>query len=71
MSSINPVLLLPGALAEHGAAIGRAFVGALTLGAGQFCTNPGLILAEEGARARRLPAGRGGKPWRRRRRPPC
>ena len=48
MSSINPVLLLPGALAERGAAIGRAFVGALTLGAGQFCTNPGLILAEEG-----------------------
>jgi alpha-ketoglutaric semialdehyde dehydrogenase len=48
MSSINPVLLLPGALAERGGAIGRAFVGALTLGAGQFCTNPGLILAEEG-----------------------
>jgi 2,5-dioxopentanoate dehydrogenase len=48
MSSINPVLLLPGALTERGGAIGRAFVGALTLGAGQFCTNPGLILVEEG-----------------------
>lgn len=45
MSSINPVILLPGALAERGAAIGQAFAGALTLGAGQFCTNPGLILA--------------------------
>ena len=45
MSSINPVLLLPGALAERGEAIGAAFVGALNLGAGQFCTNPGLILA--------------------------
>lgn len=45
MSSINPVLLLPGALAERGQAIGAAFVAALNLGAGQFCTNPGLILA--------------------------
>jgi NADP-dependent aldehyde dehydrogenase len=45
MSSINPVLLFPGALAARGEAIGKAFVGALTMGAGQFCTNPGLILA--------------------------
>jgi NADP-dependent aldehyde dehydrogenase len=49
MSSINPVILFPGALKERGRAIGEAFVGALTLGAGQFCTNPGLILALEGA----------------------
>jgi NADP-dependent aldehyde dehydrogenase len=49
MSSINPVVLLPGALAERGKSIGEAFVGALTLGVGQFCTNPGLILAIEGA----------------------
>ena len=48
MSSINPVILLPGALAARGAAIGTAFAGSLTLGAGQFCTNPGLILALEG-----------------------
>ena len=48
MSSINPVLLLPAALASRGAAIGQAFVSALTLGAGQFCTNPGLVLAVEG-----------------------
>jgi NADP-dependent aldehyde dehydrogenase len=48
MSSINPVLLLPGALSARGAAIGGAFAGALTLGAGQFCTNPGLLLALEG-----------------------
>ncbi|MDP4003376.1 aldehyde dehydrogenase (NADP(+)) [Methylobacterium sp. NEAU K] len=49
MSSINPVLLFPGALAARGAAIGRAFAASLTLGAGQFCTNPGLILAQPGA----------------------
>ena len=48
MSSINPVLLLPGALAERGAELGRAFVGSLTMGAGQFCTNPGLLLAVPG-----------------------
>jgi alpha-ketoglutaric semialdehyde dehydrogenase len=48
MSSINPVLLLPGALAERGAELGRAFVGSLTMGAGQFCTNPGLLLAAPG-----------------------
>lgn len=48
MSSINPVILFEGALRERADAIGKAFVGSLTLGAGQFCTNPGLILAEEG-----------------------
>jgi alpha-ketoglutaric semialdehyde dehydrogenase len=44
MSSINPVVIFPGALAARGAAIGKELVPALTLGAGQFCTNPGLIL---------------------------
>ncbi|MGY2051423.1 aldehyde dehydrogenase (NADP(+)) [Methylobacterium sp. JK268] len=48
MSSINPVILFPAALAARGAAIARGFVGALTLGAGQFCTNPGLVLAVDG-----------------------
>lgn len=48
MSSINPVVLLPHALAARGAALGTAFVGSLTMGAGQFCTNPGLLLAIEG-----------------------
>lgn len=48
MSSINPVILLPAALRSRGEEIGRAFVAALTLGAGQFCTNPGLILAVDG-----------------------
>ena len=45
MSSINPVLLFPGALAKRAADIAKGFVGSLTMGAGQFCTNPGLILA--------------------------
>ena len=45
MSSINPVVLLPGALAAHAEALGTAFVGSLTLFSGQFCTNPGLVIA--------------------------
>ena len=48
MSSINPVLLLPEALKARGEALGTAFVASLTMGAGQFCTNPGLILAIAG-----------------------
>ena len=48
MSSINPVVLMPAALAARGAELGTAFVGSLTMGAGQFCTNPGLVLAVEG-----------------------
>ncbi|RAW07767.1 aldehyde dehydrogenase (NADP(+)) [Halomonas elongata] len=48
MSSINPVFLLPEALKSRAAALGEAFVGSLTMGAGQFCTNPGLVIAEKG-----------------------
>lgn len=49
MSSINPVLLLPEALAARADALASGFVGSLTMGAGQFCTNPGLLLAIEGS----------------------
>ena len=45
MSSVNPVILMPAALAARAEAIGTAFVQSLTMGAGQFCTNPGLVLA--------------------------
>jgi NADP-dependent aldehyde dehydrogenase len=48
MSSINPVILFPNALAAKAEATAKAFVGSLTLGAGQFCTNPGLILGVDG-----------------------
>ncbi|GGY00791.1 2,5-dioxovalerate dehydrogenase [Litchfieldella qijiaojingensis] len=48
MSSINPVLLLPEALKNRGKAIAEGFVASLTLGAGQFCTNPGLLLGVKG-----------------------
>jgi alpha-ketoglutaric semialdehyde dehydrogenase len=48
MSSINPVFLFDGALASRGVDLGRAFVGSLTMGSGQFCTNPGLVIAVDG-----------------------
>jgi NADP-dependent aldehyde dehydrogenase len=49
MSSVNPVILLPAALAGRAASLAREFTASLTLGVGQFCTNPGLVLALEGA----------------------
>ena len=49
MSSVNPVFLLPDALASRGGELADGFVGSVTLGAGQFCTNPGLVLAVKGA----------------------
>ena len=48
MSSINPVFLFPAALANRAEAIGKGFADSLTMGAGQFCTNPGLVLAVDG-----------------------
>lgn len=48
MSSINPVYLMPQALKKRGQAIAEALVQAMTLGAGQFCTSPGLIFAVAG-----------------------
>lgn len=49
MSSINPVILLPAALCARADAIGKDFAASLALGAGQFCTNPGLVLALDGS----------------------
>jgi alpha-ketoglutaric semialdehyde dehydrogenase len=48
MSAVNPVFLLPGRLAAAAEEIGGAFVGSLTLGTGQFCTNPGIVIGIDG-----------------------
>lgn len=48
MSSINPVFLLPRALSARAEAMAQGFADSLTMGAGQFCTNPGLVLAIDG-----------------------
>ena len=44
MSSVNPVFILPGALRERSDQIASGLHASVTLGAGQFCTNPGLIM---------------------------
>ncbi len=44
LSSINPVVILPGALAERGEKLAEEFTGSCLMGAGQFCTNPGLVI---------------------------
>jgi NADP-dependent aldehyde dehydrogenase len=49
MGSINPVFLLPSALAERGEAIAASLAQSITLGVGQFCTNPGVLLGIQGA----------------------
>ncbi len=48
MSSINPVFMLPNRLQENPADRAAEFVASLTLGAGQFCTNPGLVVGLAG-----------------------
>jgi NADP-dependent aldehyde dehydrogenase len=51
LSSINPVVVLPGALEERFEKIVDEYVGSVLMGAGQFCTNPGLLLLIEGRRS--------------------
>ncbi|TMV54683.1 aldehyde dehydrogenase family protein, partial [Thioclava sp. BHET1] len=48
LGSVNPMFLLPEAMAKRAEAIGKGWAGSLTMGAGQFCTNPGVIVAIEG-----------------------
>lgn len=44
MSSINPVFLLPEKMKQSSADVAKMYAGSITLGVGQFCTNPGLII---------------------------
>ena len=48
MGSINPVIVLPSALEQKGSEWAAQYAGSIMLGAGQFCTNPGLILGIKG-----------------------
>ncbi|MGH8790124.1 MAG: aldehyde dehydrogenase (NADP(+)) [Cupriavidus necator] len=48
MSSVNPMFLLPSALAARADMLATGFVDSLVLGAGQFCTNPGLVFGVAG-----------------------
>ncbi|MCS0631172.1 aldehyde dehydrogenase (NADP(+)) [Telluria mixta] len=48
LGSVNPMFLLPAALAARGASIGAGWAASLTMGAGQFCTNPGIAVVMRG-----------------------
>lgn len=51
MGSTNPVFFLPQLLKEKGTAMAQNYVGSVTLGVGQFCTNPGLAIVQQSAEA--------------------
>lgn len=48
MGSVNPVVFLPEALTERGGTLANTYAGSVTLGTGQFCTNPGLLFGIKG-----------------------
>nr|WP_217354451.1 MULTISPECIES: aldehyde dehydrogenase (NADP(+)) [unclassified Ruegeria] len=48
LGSVNPMFVLPQAATARGAEIGTAWSGSLTMGAGQFCTNPGIAVIVDG-----------------------
>jgi NADP-dependent aldehyde dehydrogenase len=50
MGSINPVIIFPKALENRGDELAKTYAGSITLGSGQFCTNPGLLLGFKGGR---------------------
>ena len=51
LGSVNPMFLLPNAIAARGDVLAAGWVASLTMGAGQFCTNPGIAVVIEGADA--------------------
>lgn len=51
LGSVNPMFMLPEAMAARGEAIAKGWVGSLTMGAGQFCTNPGIVVLIAGPEA--------------------
>ena len=51
LGSVNPMFILPNALSARGSEIASGWAGSLTMGAGQFCTNPGIAVVMEGSDA--------------------
>ncbi|MFD1880990.1 aldehyde dehydrogenase (NADP(+)) [Paracoccus pacificus] len=54
LGSVNPMFVLPAAAAARGEEIGKGWAGSLTMGAGQFCTNPGIAVVAAGPDADRF-----------------
>lgn len=51
LGSVNPMFVLPEAAAARGADLGTGWAASLTMGAGQFCTNPGIAIVVDGPEA--------------------
>lgn len=51
LGSVNPMFVLPEATAARGADLGAGWAGSLTMGVGQFCTNPGIAIVVDGPEA--------------------
>jgi len=51
LGAVNPMFMLPQAIARRGAELGRGWAGSLAMGAGQFCTNPGIAVVIAGPEA--------------------
>ncbi|TDQ45504.1 aldehyde dehydrogenase (NADP(+)) [Actinorugispora endophytica] len=54
LGSVNPLVVTPGAADARAEEIANGIVGSFTMGAGQFCTKPGLVFLPEGGAGRRL-----------------
>ncbi len=54
LGSVNPMFFMPNALANRGEVIAAGWAGSLTMGAGQFCTNPGISVVLDGPDADRF-----------------
>lgn len=54
LGSVNPMFLLPEALKARAESLGQGWAGSLTMGAGQFCTNPGIAIVADGPDADRF-----------------
>ncbi len=48
MGSVNPVVIMPEAVQKRGSTLANTYAGSITLGTGQFCTKPGLLLGIKG-----------------------
>ena len=56
LGSVNPMFLLPEAMKARAEGLGQGWAGSLTMGAGQFCTNPGIAVVQNGPDADRFTA---------------
>lgn len=54
MGSVNPIVILPGALKARGEAVAEGLANSVTLGSGQFCTGPGLVFVLDSAESQTL-----------------